>query len=432
MAVGKTYVKIASQTLSGSSSSFSFSNLPQNYTDLVLVIDGIASTEASDIMQFNADGGSNYSWTLMSGDAASSRGTNQSACYLGNTYTARYLKIINIFNYSNSTTYKTVISRSNYQAGTYAVSVWLSAWRSTNAITSFTVGPNSGTMSSGTTATLYGIAASKAPKAIGGTITTDGSYWIHTYTSSGLFTPQESIDNVDYLVVAGGAGGGYDGGGGGGAGGLRSTVTATGGGGSLESKLSLYKQDYTVTVGAGGSGSTAYSSKGSNGSNSVFSSVTSTGGGGGGTESTNSNNSQNGATGGSGGGSCRGGTVGSGTSSQGYDGGAGASGYGGGGGGAGAVGNAYNAGSNPGYGGIGVAIAISGSSTYYAGGGGASVSSGSGSGGTGGGGAGGQGTGQPTAGTANTGGGAGGGGGSSGNKPGAAGGSGIVIVRYPV
>ena len=430
MAAGKTYIKIASQTLSGSSSSFSFSNLPQNYTDLVLVIDGIASTEASDIMQFNADGGSNYSWTEIEGTPASSRGSNQTSCYLGNTYTARYLKIINIFNYSNSTTYKTVISRSNYQAGTYAVSVWLSAWRSTNAITSFTVGPNSGTMSSGTTATLYGIAAQKAPKAIGGTITTDGSYWIHTYTSSGLFTPQESIDNVDYLVVAGGGGGSTNGQGGGGAGGLRSTVTSTGGGGSIESKLFLLKgTSHTITVGGGGTTTTQ-------GSNSVFSTITSIGGGAGTGRAT-------GGSGGSGGGAgeidyVTPQTGGSGTNNQGYNGGTGGGTKigAGGGGGAGAVGGAGSS-SSGGAGGTGVATSISGSSVTYAGGGGGGGYSPSpyfisgGAGGSGGGGAGGTSFAQAgTAGTTNTGGGGGGGAGASGT--GAAGGSGVVIVRYPV
>jgi hypothetical protein len=159
MAAGSTYTPISTTTLGSSTSSVTFSSISGSYTDLVLTIDGIASTEASDIMTFNSDSASNYSWTLMDGAPSSARGSNQSACYLGNTWTDRYFKIINIFNYSNSTSYKTVISRSNYQAGNYAVSAWVSLWRSTSAITSLTVGPNSGTMSSGTKLTLYGITA---------------------------------------------------------------------------------------------------------------------------------------------------------------------------------------------------------------------------------------------------------------------------------
>jgi len=74
-----------------------------------------------------------------------------------------------------------------------------------------------------------------------------------------------SVDNVEYVVVAGGGAGtgftpnnfGSWKSGGGGGGGYRSSVLGelTGGGGTLESMLSLpLATDLTVTVGAGGSG----------------------------------------------------------------------------------------------------------------------------------------------------------------------------------
>ena len=276
-----TRTPIATQTLSSSASSVTFSSIPQNYADLVVVIDGIASTEASDIMRFNNDAGSNYSFTVLEGTPASSKGTNQTSAYLGNTNTTRYLKVINIFNYSNSSTYKTLISRSNYQAGTYAVSAWVSLWRNTSPITQLVVGPNSGTMSAGTTVSVYGIAAGNlSAKAEGGnTVVTDGTYWYHTFTSSGTFTPSSAL-SADVLVIAGGGGGGsYAGGGGGG-----------GAGGVIYfANQSLTTSVYTATVGAGGGADT-------NGSNSVFGVLTAgVGGGKGGTGST-------GFSGGSGGG----------------------------------------------------------------------------------------------------------------------------------
>ena len=51
--------------------------------------------------------------------------------------------------------------------------------------------------------------------ATGGTITTSGSYTIHTFTDSGTFgaTNAPIGFSVDYLVVAGGGGGVYGGGG---------------------------------------------------------------------------------------------------------------------------------------------------------------------------------------------------------------------------
>jgi len=56
-------------------------------------------------------------------------------------------------------------------------------------------------------------------EATGGTITTDGSYRIHTFTSSGTFEVSEGVA-CDVLIVAGGGGGGGSRGGGGGGGGL--------------------------------------------------------------------------------------------------------------------------------------------------------------------------------------------------------------------
>ncbi len=246
--------------------------------------------------------------------------------------------------------------------------------------------------------------------ATGGTITTDGNFKIHTFTSSGTFQITGGLGTVESLVVAGGGGGGGGGaglGGGGGAGGVVHTSPGS----------SYTIGSFSVTVGAGGATDT-------NGSNSVFDTITATGGGAGATDTANGSN------GGSGGGSGYNiGTAGLGTLGEGNDGSVGnqiASNVGGGGGGAGAVGGA--SGSNQGgAGGVGVVKNISGSNVTYGGGGGGGAQSGSGgAGGTGGGGAGGQGAGGSN-GSANTGGG-GGGAGYSGN--GGTGGSGIVILRY--
>ena len=43
--------------------------------------------------------------------------------------------------------------------------------------------------------------------ATGGTITTSGSYTIHTFTSSGTFTPNRAV-NLEVLIIAGGGSGG--------------------------------------------------------------------------------------------------------------------------------------------------------------------------------------------------------------------------------
>ncbi len=272
----------------------------------------------------------------------------------------------------------------------------------------------------------------------GGTITTDGNFKVHTFNSSGTFTPTIGDagdgDFVEYLVVAGGGGGagGSTGGGGGGAGGYRTSSSFT------VSNIGL-----TVTVGAGGIGNiTPDLSNGTNGNDSVFSSITSAGGGFG--SSATVGGIYIGGSGGSGGGGTwtTGGVDGVGgagntpstTPSQGNTGGDALSSpvrTGGGGGGASAVGvNGGTVTSTGGNGGAGTASSISGAAVTYAGGG-AGGGWNSGYGGTGGAGGGGNGSGvsggTQTAGTTNT----GGGGGSNGNSvSGANGGSGVVIIRY--
>jgi hypothetical protein len=404
---------------------------------LVVVLSVRGTTASNDIDvqgQFNSDTGSNYSWTRIYGTgstAGSQRGTSQTVLRIGNMagsgYTAYSPMILNIQNYSNTTTYKTMLGRPNNPDR--IVDAYVNLWRSTSAVTSFVITPSSGNFDTGSTFNLYGVSTANinTGKAIGGdNVYSDGTYWYHIFRSSGTFTPLQAL-TADYLVVAGGGAGGYQGGGGG-AGGMRCTVTATGGGGSLESALSLTAQAYTVTVGAGGASvnsGTVYP-----GSDSVFSTITSTGGGGGGSANTSGGN------GGSGGGAPSTGTGsltgGTGTANQGYAGGSysNASPYpSGGGGGAGAVGGNGSS-STAGSGGAGVATSITGSSVTYAGGGGGGIY-GSGTAGTGGssiGGNGTQGSNTPTAGAANTGSGGGGGGAVAGGQ----GGSGIIILRYAV
>jgi len=244
------------------------------------------------------------------------------------------------------------------------------------------------------------------PSITGGTVTTDGLYTIHKFTSSGSLVVTGASLSVSSLVVGGGGGGGggYNGGGGGG-----------GAGGVVYSaSVPVTPQTYTVTVGNGGAAST-------NGQSSVFSSVTALGGGG---ASDGVTAGLSGASGGGGGTAASSATLG-GAGTQGYNGGNGI--YygpnnqwaGGGGGGAGAAGaNASN--TQAGAGGVGVANSITGASLYYGGGGGAGGSLNYALGGNGGGGRGWY-LGGQTAGTPNT----GGGGGTS-----MSGGSGVVIVRY--
>ena len=420
-------------------SSVTFSGIPQTgYTDLVIkhsTRESGTNTADSIYMRFNGSstGYTNIQLRGNGSSTASYSGTDSlGGLTEGTTYTANTFASTDIYipNYTSSN-YKsisvdTVVENNGTQAYAEMQAV---LWSNTAAITSiaFTNG-SSLNWAPYTTFYLYGVAKlgttpAIVPYATGGdTIMTDGTYWYHTFLSSGTFTPQKAL-SCDYLVVAGGGGAGAGGGGGGGAGGFRTSI-----GGSA---LSLGTSAVTVTVGAGGAAAANTTSSGSSGSNSVFSSITSTGGGGGGGRGGTSP----GLSGGSGGGEgCSDTGFGTGTAGQGNNGGIFGGGADGGGGGGGANAVGQNSSTNGGNGGAGLASSISGSSVNYAGGGGGGLANGGGTAGTGG--TGGGGNGAPasgsgaTAGTVNTGGGGGGGGATSGL--GQAGGSGIVIVRYAI
>jgi hypothetical protein len=124
-----------------------------------LVFAGTVGTLDNNNVTFNGDTGSNYSVTRLVGNgstASSSRGSNLNAIQCGEIATSQSNDIIQIQNYSNSTTYKTLIHRSNNTSQFLKASVGL--WRNTAAITSITI-TNGGTYQIGSTFTLYGIAS---------------------------------------------------------------------------------------------------------------------------------------------------------------------------------------------------------------------------------------------------------------------------------
>ena len=439
-------------------SSVTFSGIPQTgYTDLILkasIRTGRANVTSSLAMRFNGDTASNYTSRALDGGGTTANSFAQTTSRIVYFYGPGSTATSNTF--SNTEFYIPNYTSSNYKSvsidgvvennGTDASdTITAGLWSSTSAITSIYIDEPFGSslFQQYSTFYLYGVAKlgtepAIVPYATGGdTIMTDGTYWYHTFLSSGTFTPAKAI-TCDYLVVAGGGGGGKGlNAGGAGAGGLRSTVTATGGGGSLETPLSLGTSAYTVTVGAGGAGGVNNGDVGFKGSNSVFSTITSTGGGFGGAPDYGTGY-KDGGPGGSGGGGGLYNTLGGAASpsGQGYAGGASVQDAGGvqagGGGGAGAIGTTgRGTGPDLGTGGAGVQITAFATPTstgvlgYYAGGGGGGANAGVAAGGAGGGATAG------TSATANTGGGGGGAGNANGNVAGV-GGSGIVIVRYAV
>lgn len=162
MAAGSTYTPIATTTLGSAATSYTFSSISGSYTDLVCVFNGAITTGPDDVrIQFNGDTASNYSATLLRGSgtatlsAASSNDTViPYTSYIG-TGDGSSVGIFNIMNYSNTTTYKTMICRGNVAAS--FVNATTGLWRSTAAITSIKLIAGGSTFKVGSTFTLYGI-----------------------------------------------------------------------------------------------------------------------------------------------------------------------------------------------------------------------------------------------------------------------------------
>jgi hypothetical protein len=443
-----TLIPIQTYTLSATTASVTFSNIPQNYTDLKVVVsgranavDGGTASWMSTLITINGSSTGSHRFIYADGSGAysSSNGSTIWTYTVGSNATASTFGNFELYlpNYSSTTQNKPYSVDAVSENNATLSGLWLHAGLVSNtaAVTSLGFATNTGSFVAGSTFTLYGI--SNGVKATGGTLTVAGGYAYHTFTSTGSFIPSQRITGAEFLVIAGGGGGNYTRAGGGGAGGLLNPSSQTLNAGTT----------YTALVGAGGTAGSATAS--TSGSSSVFANYTAIGGGRGG----GAGGMGAGLSGGSGGGGGEGNVGGAGTQGQGNNGSNAFSGFNtaGAGGGAGAVGGA-SAQTVAGTGGVGLILNTWGSVTgtgqlssgnyYYAGGGGGGVDDfgrigtvTAGEGGLGGGG-----RGQlsvvtaGTAGTANTGGGGGGGGGriNEADGTGQPGGSGLIIIRYPL
>lgn len=157
-----TYEKVIAAAGTGATS-VTLSVIPATYTDLVLVMNGTASSGTNVYARFNGDTGSNYSVTRIVGNgstATSDRNSNYTSLqtFMGYYDTTVGTSIMQVMNYANTTTYKTALARYNYTTNEVTAAVGL--WRSTAAINSITIlTSNAATFPSSTTFTLYGMKA---------------------------------------------------------------------------------------------------------------------------------------------------------------------------------------------------------------------------------------------------------------------------------
>ena len=159
-----TYVPIATTTLASAAASYTFSSIPQTYTNLVLVMNAasVGSSYYNSSIQVNGDTGNNYSNTLLGNSGSSPysfRYSNYSLTYLdyAGSVTNNFSQnsTVNFMNYSNTSVYKSYLIRTN-SAGQELFAM-AGLWRNTAAITSISINIYSTNFASGSTFTLYGI-----------------------------------------------------------------------------------------------------------------------------------------------------------------------------------------------------------------------------------------------------------------------------------
>lgn len=163
-----TYTPIATQTFSSADVSVTFSSIPSTYTDLRIVVAGVTSAAGRTVqIRFNGDSTSGlYSMTELWGTgstAGSNRRTGQNQIetsyqQVNFSDTNQANALIDVMNYNNSTTFKTLLARVNSASASFPGTVAsVGLWRNTNAVTSITVIGNN--FNAGSTVSLYGILA---------------------------------------------------------------------------------------------------------------------------------------------------------------------------------------------------------------------------------------------------------------------------------
>lgn len=160
-----TYDCIATTTVGSSTATIDFTSIPSTFTDLILVLTAKVSAATDVWIRANNDSATNYSYTVLyahSGGVGTARDINSDRGFLTDYYGLpadndnSHVCIAHFMNYSNTTTWKTMIARSN--RANSGVDLNCAMWRSTSAINRLTLRfSGAQTFDIGTIATLYGI-----------------------------------------------------------------------------------------------------------------------------------------------------------------------------------------------------------------------------------------------------------------------------------
>ena len=167
MPAGNTYEAIATTTLSSAQSTVTLSSIPSTYTDLVIISQPKSTaTEGIVYIQFNSIGGTSYSSTYIYGSGSAASSGRRTSSGLGviaeNAYATSTAGnttfVTQIFNYANTTTFKTYLSRGK-RTDSQGVEAMVGLCRDTSAINSVSFAIGGTTFAAGSVFSIYGIKA---------------------------------------------------------------------------------------------------------------------------------------------------------------------------------------------------------------------------------------------------------------------------------
>lgn len=160
MSIATTYTPLASTTLSSTTNSITFSNIPNTYADLVFVVQ-VAGTSGNYLnVRLNGDAGSNYPDTFMYGSGstvAAFNGTDNSKWLSMNLMSSQWAnQVWHILDYAQTDKYKIAMTQAD--KGQELTSLSALKWNSLAAVNSVQFFlAQGGDMSIGTTISLYGV-----------------------------------------------------------------------------------------------------------------------------------------------------------------------------------------------------------------------------------------------------------------------------------
>lgn len=156
-----SYIPLAHKTLEADAAGVTFGNIPQAYRDLIVTVEvNYTAGYYYSRMKFNADTTLSYPliYTIDVGSGYITGTDNVAGAYTGNLGIGKTLFKAEIFEYSATNKFKTILSRANsYDRPDHGFNI--SNWQKNDAITSILIEPSVGSWLTGSTFTLYGVPA---------------------------------------------------------------------------------------------------------------------------------------------------------------------------------------------------------------------------------------------------------------------------------